>query len=93
MSRFVARGTSVAARKIGGEMVILSAADSNVFVLNEAGTMIWEAADGLTPIDAIAEALSTDYEVDPATARCDIEDFVDALVAAGVLAISDEAIR
>ena len=53
MSRFIVRGDKLAARKIGGEMVILAAENSNVFVLNEVGTTIWEAADGSTPIEAI----------------------------------------
>jgi hypothetical protein len=92
MNRFVARAANVAARKIGGEMVVLSAEDSSVFVLNEAGTAIWEAADGRTPIESIAEAMSVDYDVDAATARSDVEEFIDALAAAGVLATSDEAI-
>jgi hypothetical protein len=92
MNQYVARAATVAARKIGGEMVILSAEDSSVFVLNEVGTAIWEAVDGRTPIDAIAEAVSLEYEVDAATARADVQAFVAALAAAGVLATSDEAV-
>jgi Coenzyme PQQ synthesis protein D (PqqD) len=92
MSRYVARTTTVAARKIGGEMVILSAEDSSVFVLNDVGTAIWEALDGSTPLDAIAEAVALEYDVDAATARADIHEFVAALAAAGVLATSDEAV-
>ena len=48
---FVARGDRLAARKVAGEMVILSADDSSLFVLNAVGTAIWEAADGGTPLD------------------------------------------
>jgi hypothetical protein len=92
MSRFVVRGARLAARKVGGEMVILAAEDSNLFVLNAVGTTIWEAADGRTSIDAIADAMSLEYDVDPATARHDVEEFVEALAEAGVLSISNEAI-
>jgi hypothetical protein len=92
MSQYVARAATVAARKIGGEMVILSAEDSSVFVLNDVGTAIWEAVDGPTPIDAIAEAVALEYDVDAATARADVREFVAALAAAGVLATSDEAV-
>jgi hypothetical protein len=92
MSRFVVRGAKLAARKVGGEMVILAAEDSNLFVLNEVGTTIWEAADGRTSIDAIADTMSREYEIDRATAQRDIEEFVEALAAAGVLSVSDEAI-
>jgi hypothetical protein len=92
MSRFVVRGPKLAARKVGGEMVILSAEDSSLFVLNELGTTIWEAADGRTSIEAIADALCLEYDVDPVTARRDVEDFVEALGAAGVLSTTDEAV-
>ena len=40
MSTCVVRGDKLAARKVGGEMVILSAEDSSMFLLNEVGTAI-----------------------------------------------------
>jgi hypothetical protein len=92
MSRFVVRGAKLAARKVGGEMVILAAEDSSLFVLNAVGTTIWEAADGRTSIDAIADAMSLEYDVDATTARRDVKEFVEALAEAGVLSMSDEAI-
>lgn len=91
MSVFVVRGEKLAARKIGGEMVILSAEDSSLFVLNEVGTIIWEAADGRTSIEAIADAVCVDYDVDPGTARADVTEFVQALAAAGVVSTVDKA--
>jgi hypothetical protein len=54
MTYFVVRGQRLAARKVAGEMVILSADDSSLFVLNEVGTAIWEAADGRTSVEEIA---------------------------------------
>jgi hypothetical protein len=92
MSRSVVLTARVAARKVGTEMVVMSADDSSLFVLNEVGTAIWEAADGRTSIDAIAEAICQEYDVDPMTARRDVEEFVEALAAVGVLSTSDEAV-
>jgi hypothetical protein len=92
MSIFVVRGPKLAARKVGGEMVILSAEDSSLFVLNEVGTTIWEAADGRTSIQAIADAMCREYEVDPDRALRDVEEFVQALAAAGVLSTSDQVV-
>lgn len=92
MSLFASRGERLAARKVGGEMVILSADDSSLFVLNELGTVIWEAADGRTPILAIADRVCAEYDVDIETARRDVDAFVQALAAAGVMVTSDEAI-
>jgi hypothetical protein len=91
LSLFVVRGERLAARRVAGEMVILSADDSSLFVLNEVGTAIWEAADGRTSTHAIADGLSREYDVDPVTARQDVEEFVRALAAAGVVSISTEA--
>jgi hypothetical protein len=91
MSIYVSRGERLAARKVAGEMVVLAADDSSLFVLNEVGTSIWEAADGRRSIDDLADGVCRDYDIDRETARRDVETFVEALVAAGVLATSDRA--
>ena len=88
---FVRRGERLAARKVGGEMVILSADDSSLFVLNEVGTVIGEAADGRTSIDGLADAVCREFEVDLATARRDVEEYVSALAGAGIVSTSSEA--
>jgi len=93
MSVFVVRGEKLAARKVGGEMVILSAEDSSLFVLNEVGTIIWEAADGRTSIQAIADAVCVEYDVDPVSALTDVTEFVQALAAAGIVSTSEQAAR
>jgi len=87
----VVPGDKLAARKVGGEMVILSAEDSSLFLLNEVGTAIWEAADGRRSIQAIADALCAEYDVDRATALADVTEFIEALAAAGIVSLSDEA--
>jgi hypothetical protein len=89
---FVTRAARLAAREVGGEMVILAADDSSLYVLNEVGTAIWHAADGRTPLSEIAGAISRDYEVDAETALDDVREFVGALAAAGVLATSAEMV-
>lgn len=89
-TRYIARSPRLAARTLGGEKVILSAEDSSLHILNEVGTAIWEAADGRTPLDQIVErAVCAQYDVDPATARRDAEEFVAALVAQKILLESE----
>jgi hypothetical protein len=90
-SLFVRRGERLAARRVGGEMVILAADDSSLFVLNEVGTLIWEAADGRTTIDGIADAVCREYDVDAETARRDVEEYVSALAGAGIVSTSSES--
>ena len=62
---YVARAANVAARMIGGEMMIMSGRDSSLFSLNATASAIWQAADGVTPLAALVEAhICTAYEVD-----------------------------
>ena len=56
MSRlYLARNPRVAARSLDGEMMIMSAHDSTLFTLNKTATILWQAADGATPLDEIVE--------------------------------------
>jgi hypothetical protein len=83
----VARGTRVAARKVSGEMVILSADDSSLYVLNDIGTAVWEAVDGRTPLSTIVDdVVCRDYAVDRDSALRDVQEFVAGLMSHGVLA-------
>jgi Coenzyme PQQ synthesis protein D (PqqD) len=88
--RYIARSTEIAARVLGGEMMIMSAVDSTFFTLNEVATAVWQAADGRTPLSEIVDrAVCNQFEVDPDVARRDVEAFVDELSRHGILLISD----
>jgi hypothetical protein len=90
---FVARGERLAARKVAGEMVILSADDSSLFVLNGVGTAIWEAADGGTPLTTIVEDIvCRQYAIDVDTALRDTLVFVSALEEQGLMRTSETAL-
>ena len=52
---YIARASKIATRVLGTETLIMSAADSTIFTLNEVGSVIWEAADGQTPLRQIVE--------------------------------------
>jgi len=61
---YIARVKEVAARSIGGEMMIMSARDSTLFSLNETATAIWQAADGVTPLAEIVQrSLCAQFEL------------------------------
>jgi Coenzyme PQQ synthesis protein D (PqqD) len=88
---YVARSPHVAARILGGEMMIMSGHDSTFFTLNEAATLIWEAADGLTTLDEIVELrICAEFEVDPAEALLDANDLAEKLAERGILFLSSE---
>ena len=57
---YVARSRGLAARQLGEEMVIMSAADSTLFNLNEVGTLIWQGADGKT---SLARSLKANFPI------------------------------
>ena len=78
---YVARSRQIAARELGGEMMIMSARNSTLFNLNELGTIIWQAADGTTSLeDIVANKVCPEYEVDPTEAFKDAEAFVRELM-------------
>ena len=88
--KYIARSTSIAARMLGGEMMIMSAVDSTFFTLNEVATVIWQAADGRTPLSEIADGVvCKEFDVEPEVARLDAEKFVEELAQHGILVVSD----
>ena len=91
---YFARSREIAARELDGEMMIMSMHNSRLFNLNELGTIIWRAADGATPLeDLVAEKVCAEYEVEPAEALRDAENFVRELAEHGILVISEQPIK
>jgi hypothetical protein len=91
--KYIARSSAIAARLIGGEMMIMSAVDSTFFTLNEIATLIWQAADGCTPLsDIVTSKICPQFEVDPKQAGRDAEEFVNHLSRHGILVISEQPI-
>lgn len=90
---YVARRRSVAARKLGEEVVVMSAPDSMLFTLNETAGIIWQAADGKTPLSSIVRSsICPEFEVAPEQAMIDAEELVRELVLRGIMEISDQPI-
>jgi hypothetical protein len=89
--RYVARGKAIASRALGDETMVMSATDSMLFTLDEVASLIWEAADGVTPLDEIvANKVCTQYEVTPEVALKDAEQLVENLAKHGILLVSDQ---
>jgi hypothetical protein len=90
---FIARSPAIAARVLGGEMMIMSAADSTFFSLNEVATVIFQAADGQTPLTEIVEKkVCVEFAVEREEAQRDAEQFVADLSKHGILLVSDKPI-
>ncbi len=90
---YVARSARVAARKLGEEMLVMSAVDSTLFTLNPTATILWEAVDGATLLDEIVNSkICSEFEVNGEEALRDAEMLAKDLAKHGILLISDQPI-
>lgn len=91
--RYIARSPDVAARTIGGELMIMSGRDSSLFSLNETAAALWQAADGATPLaEIVARRICAEFDVEPREALADAEALAAELARHGILIVSDTPI-
>jgi hypothetical protein len=89
--KYIMRSPAIAARMLGGEMMIMSVKDSTFFTLDPVATAIWQAADGQTSLAEIAaRKICPEFDVSLETAVRDAEQFAKELATHGILLISDE---
>jgi hypothetical protein len=89
--KYIARSSAIAARMLGGEMMIMSVKDSTFFTLDPVATAIWQAADGRTPLsEIVANRICREFDVALETAMDDAARFVEDLAAHGILLVSDQ---
>jgi hypothetical protein len=91
--KYIAKSTAVAARRLGEEMIIMSASDSTLFSLNEVATAIWLAADGNTSLSQIVQdRICREFDVEPELAYVEAVEFVEQLARHGILVVCDQPI-
>ena len=91
--KYIAKSSAIASRLLGGEMMIMSGRDSTLFTLNKTATILWQAADGNTPLDEIVQLrICAEFEVEPAEALQDAETLARELASHDILQISEEPI-
>jgi hypothetical protein len=89
--KYIARSSAIASRLLGGEMMVMSIADSTFFTLNEVASVIWQAADGCTPLSEIVVGkICEEFDVDCEQAQRGADRFVDELSQHGILLVSDQ---
>jgi hypothetical protein len=87
---FAARNPDVAERALGDEMLVVLPAESRLFCLNPQAALLWNHADGRTPLESIVEnVICREYDVERAVAYADARAAVEELAAAGLLRLSD----
>jgi hypothetical protein len=87
--RFVARNPLAAWRVWDGEAVILLPDDSSLNTLNAVGTLIWEAADGETPLSVVVGRICETFDVEHTHAERDASGFIDQLCQRSLVSVSD----
>ena len=73
------RSTDVSARTIGDETIVLNLPTSRYFTISGVGTRLFELLAEDTSLEELVGTIVDEYEVDPETARRDIEAFLDRL--------------
>ena len=74
-------------------MLVMAAQGSTLFTLNQTATILWQAADGATPLDEIVERnICSDFEVDREVAVQDAQELAEDLAKHGILLISEQPI-
>jgi Coenzyme PQQ synthesis protein D (PqqD) len=91
--KYIARSGAAASRLLDGQMMVMFAADSTLFSLSDVATILWQAADGRTPMSEIVERrICAEFDVPLETAYRDAEEFLETLSSHGILQISDQPI-
>lgn len=73
------RATDLSARRIGDETIVLSLPTSTYFTITGVGTRLFELLATETSVEELVGIVLDEYETDAATARRDIEGFLDRL--------------
>jgi S-formylglutathione hydrolase FrmB len=87
--RYLTRNSETAWRVYDGTAVILLAEDSTLNTLNAVGTLIWEAADGKTPVSVIVARICEEFDVERAQVEGDARAFIEKLCQRGFLNVSE----
>jgi hypothetical protein len=86
---YLTQSPRTAWRVYDGEAVVLWPDDSTLNTLNAVGTLIWESADGKSPLSAIVARICEEFDVDPERAEQDTMAFTAKLRARGLLTVSE----
>ena len=86
---YLTQSPRTAWRVYDGEAAVLCPDDSTLNTLNAVGTLIWESADGKTPLSAIVARICEGFEVGPERAERDTMAFIAKLRERGLLTVSE----
>ncbi|MCH7525985.1 MAG: PqqD family protein [Planctomycetes bacterium] len=76
---------------LDGEAVLYDETFDVIYRLNETGLFIWEACNGMTPADEIAERLADAYGVTARVALADVRSAIEQMAEVGLLVTAEDA--
>jgi Coenzyme PQQ synthesis protein D (PqqD) len=86
---YLSQSPRTAWRVYEGEAVLLCPDDSTLNTLNAVGTLIWESADGKTPVSAVVARICEEFDVEPERAERDTLVFIAKLRERGLVTVSE----
>lgn len=81
-----------ALRQIADTWVVLALAEetvnfSGMLTLNDSGAMLWNVLKEKCELEALVDALMTEYEVSEEQAKADAQDFINKLIEVGCIEV------
>lgn len=85
MATVLTPNESCPVREVGQGLVIMAPAGTATHSLDEVGAFIWRQVDGRHSLAQVVEALVAEYDVEPAQAAADVQEFLARLLEAGLV--------
>lgn len=87
------RSQAVVARVVAGETLIIPVRDrvgdlASIYSLNSTGSLIWKLLGSPRTVTQLAMAFAQEYEVEPEMVRRDVADFLNEMMAVGMVELS-----
>ena len=95
LTRCYSKDADLVTRCVAGETIIVPIKNKvgdldSIYTLNEVGTLIWELIDGKNNVSKIVKAVHSAYEVTHEETEKDTIEFLNLLVAARLIRLSNE---
>ncbi len=84
----ISRPPHLVASEVDGEMVVLNVESGHFFHLNGVGSKVWEALEQPMTLPDLCRDMAERFDVDAATCRADVTEFVELMVRNGLVSIA-----
>ena len=85
MTSVYSRNEDCPVREIGDGLVIMAPAGDVTHSLEDIGAFIWRHLDGHMSLNAVLEAITTEYEVERSVAEADLQVFINELLSTNII--------